>query len=352
MTEFIGCDMHKKYSVFVSMNEAGQAQPAVRVEHADRQAFRQYLGTLTKGSAVAVETTGTWYWLVDELEAVGLRPQLTNARTAKLLMGCRYKTDKLDAKGLATLLRNGTLPTVWIATAEVRDLRELTRTRMALSGMRTKVKNRILADFAKYGIPLEGYSDVFGLGGRRLLGRSLEALPEHTRQAVEDQLMVLDAVCQRIKAIEPRIEEVIQETPMLALLRSLPGIGKILATVIGLEIGTIERFATAERLCSYSGVVPCVRSSGGRTRFAHTASDVNRYLKWAFVEAANLVVANRERWHHPSLRQLYERICRRKNHPVATMAVARQLAESAFWVLKKEQPYREPFPVRGSSSPR
>jgi len=79
---------------------------------------------------------------------------------------------------------------------------------------------------------------------------------------------------------------------------------------------------------------------------------VNRYLKWALVEAANLVVANREGWHHPSLRYLYERICRRKNHPLATMAVARQLAEGAFGVLKKEQPYRRPSPVRGSSSPR
>lgn len=352
MSEYIGCDMHKKYSVFVSMNEAGKAQPAVRVDHHDRQAFRQYLKSLPQGTPVAVETTGSWYWLVDELEAAALRPELTNAKIAKHLMGGRNKTDKLDAKGLATLLRNGTLPTVWIATTEVRDLRELTRTRMALSGMRTKLKNRILADFAKYGIGLEGYSDLFGQGGRRLLGRSLEALPEHTRQAVEDQLIVLDAVCERIGAIEPRLAELIEETPMLALLRTLPGVGKILATVIGLEIGTIERFASAERLCSYSGVVPTVRSSGGRTRHGRTAADVNRYLKWAFVEAANLVVGNRERWNYPSLRQLYERVCRRKNHPVATMAVARQLAESAFWVLRKEQPYREPSLVRGSSSPR
>ncbi len=352
MNKYIGLDMHKKYSVFVSMDEAGRAQTPVRVGHEDREVFRSYLNRLPRASLVAVEATGSWYWLVDELEAAGLIPQLTNPKVAKLLMGLRNKTDKLDAQGLATLLRNGTLPTVWIATAEVRDLREVARTRMALSGMRTKLKNRILADFAKYGITLEGFSDLFGRGGRRLLERSMTALPEHTRQAVADQLTVLDAISERIADIEPRIERMVQDTPLLALLRTLPGVGKILATVIGLEIGTIDRFPTSERLCSYSGVVPTVHSSGGRTRFRRTAPDVNRYLKWAFVEAANLIVANRGRWNYPALQRLYERVRQRKNHAVATMAVARQLAESTFWVLRRHQPYREPSLVRGSSSPR
>jgi len=352
MNKYIGLDMHKNYSVFVCMDDAGKARAPVRVDHHDRQQLRGYLDRLPKGSPVALETTGSWYWLVDELEAAGLIPQMANAKLAKLLMGLRNKTDKLDAQGLATLLRNGTLPSVWIATSTVRDVREVTRTRMALSGMRTRLKNRILADFAKYGIALEGFSDLFGRGGRRLLERSLGALPQHTRQAVQDQLIVLDAVSKQIAEIEPRIEKLIQETPMLVLLRTLPGVGKILATVIGLEIGIIDRFPTSGRLCSYSGLVPTVHSSGGRTRLGRTAGDVNRYLKWAFVEAANLVIANRDRWHYPWLQQLYERLCRRKNHAIAAVAVARQLAESAFWVLQKQQPYREPSLVRGSSSPR
>jgi transposase len=149
MNEYIGLDMHTNSSVFVSLTEPGQAQTPVRVDHGDRQALQSYLPRLPKGSPVAVETTGSWYWLVDELEAAGLLPQWAPAKAAKLLMGLRNKTDRRDATGLATLLRNGTLPSVWMATAAVRDRRERTRTRRARSGLRTRLKNRILADFAQ-----------------------------------------------------------------------------------------------------------------------------------------------------------------------------------------------------------
>src|SRR5258706_911118 len=126
MEQFIGCDAHKKFSVFVAVNEKGQAGKALRVTH-DRQLYREFLARLPAHSAIAVEASGSYGWLVDEMERLGHRPKLANPLEAKRRMGLTKKTDKLDAKGLAILLRNGTLPEGCILPSELRDQRELLR---------------------------------------------------------------------------------------------------------------------------------------------------------------------------------------------------------------------------------
>jgi transposase len=128
MKHFIGCDMHKKYSVFVTMDEQGRTQAPVRVAN-DSLELGAYLKKLPAGTPVAVEASGGWYWFVDRLEEAGLDVRLVHPLEAKKRMGGRNKTDAIDAAGLAMLLRNGTLPEVWIPPAGLRDLRGLLRTR-------------------------------------------------------------------------------------------------------------------------------------------------------------------------------------------------------------------------------
>src|SRR5260370_9992913 len=131
MQQLIGCDAHKRYSIFSSVNEKGRIGRAVRVSN-DREAFRGYLEQLPTGSPIAVESSGHWYWLVDEIERAGHEPHLVNAGEAKRRMGKPNKTDKLDAEGPANLLRNGTPPAGWIPPIALRDQRELLRLRMFL----------------------------------------------------------------------------------------------------------------------------------------------------------------------------------------------------------------------------
>jgi transposase len=119
-----------------------------RIEHAP-DAICAALRGCRAGTAMAVEATGNWYWIVTEIEQAGLRPLLVHPRKAKLMMGQINKTDKLDAQGLNRLQRNGTLPTVWIPPGPLRDLRELTRTRLVLVAQRTRLKNRLSATLAK-----------------------------------------------------------------------------------------------------------------------------------------------------------------------------------------------------------
>jgi len=338
---YAGCDAHKHYSVFALANDKGPIGRPVRVEH-NRAIFRRFLEDLPERTTIAVETIGSWYWLIDAMKEAGHNPVLTDARKAKARMGQTNKTDKLDATGLTVLLRNGTLPGVWIPPQELRDQRELPRMRMSLVRMRTTLKNRILATLAKYAITIDEASDVFGKKGREELLKRIPELPPHTRFSVGTELKLLDQIEEEVDAVEGEIRTVVAETPAIRLLMSLPGVGMILGVVIALEVGDVERFASAERLASYAGTVPRVAASGGKIRYGKTRSDVNQYLKWAFHEAANVVASHQGRWSDRHVARLYGRLRERKGHGKAVVAVARHLAEATYWMLKKSVPYRDP----------
>lgn len=343
MEQFIGCDAHKKYSVFVAVNERGEAAEALRVGH-DREQYRQFLQRLPAGSQIALEASGHYYWIVDEMEAAGHHPRLVHPLEAKKRMGkTGKKTDKVDANGLGILLRNGTLPEVWIPPAQLRDQRELLRLRMFLVRQRTRLKNRIQGALARYNIQVE-VKDVFGVEGRRCLGRRLEELPEHTRRSVELELGTTDFVEIQVEEVEKHLGAIMQVTPEADLLKTLPYVGRILSMVMALEIGRVERFPSAAHLASYAGLVPRVHSSGGHTRLGQICGDVNQYLKWAFIEAGNLVVIHQRHLAGQHVVRLYQRVKRKRNHQKAVVAVARHLAEAAYWILKKQEVYRNPQP--------
>jgi transposase len=344
----IGCDAHKRYSMFAAVNSDGQLVRSTRVEHVTAL-YRDFLSGLPVGTPIAIETVGNWYWMIKEIEGAGHRPILVHAAKAKLMMGQINKTDKLDAKALAVMLRNGTLPSVWIPPAELRDQRELPRMRMSMVRMRTTLKNRIHATLAKYMITIDEVSDIFGKKGRAELEKQVATLPPHTRQSVSEELELLDEVEGHIQNCEGRIREIVKSTPEMELLKTIPGVGPILAIVIAWEVGDVSRFPGPEHLASYAGTVPRVHSSGGRTTFGRVRPDVNRYLKWALVEAANVNVLNRKRRTGSRLVGIYERIRERKGHAKAVVAVARNIAEAVYWILTRKEPYKEPQRPTSSS---
>jgi transposase len=340
MEQFIGCDAHKKFSVFVAVNEKGPASEAIRVEH-DRRLYREFLSQLPKPSPIAIEASGHYGWLVDEMEQSGHYPKLAHPLEAKRRMGKTKKTDQLDATGLAILLRNGTLPEVWIPPGQLRDQRELLRLRIFLVRLRTQVKNRIHATLARHNVQVPG-TDLFGVEARLKLAARLPELPTHSRETVGSELAVLDFLELQIESAEQRLEAIMVVSPEADLLKTLPCVGKILSMILMLEIGKVERFPTAAHLASYAGLVPRVHSSGGHTRMGQVCGNVNRNLKWAFVEAGNLVVIHQRRLAGSHVVRLYQRIRRAKNHQKAVVAVARHLAEASYWVLSKQEVYREP----------
>lgn len=328
MQPVVGCDAHKKFSVFVSVDQEGKASRPVRVEH-DHDVYSKFLHTLPPGSEIALEATGHWYWIVDAMEEAGHHPHLANPFEAKRRMAKSNKTDALDAKGLAVLLRCRTLPESWIPPGELRDQRELLRTRMALRDLRMSLKHRIYAAVDRYGLHPEAISDLFGTKGRVYLAAILERLPNETAKMTAMQLDSIDQIEEKIEMIERRIAEKLKTSPEIRLLRTIPGLGPILAPLVWLEVGMIERFPRAEHLASYAGLVPRIIASGGHIRHGGTCRNVNHYLKWAFVEAANVAVRMKAcRQQHIGL--LYQRLFPTKGHGRAAVAEPPALVGSYF----------------------
>ena len=351
MSKYIGCDAHRSYSTFVVVDENGRAGAPVRVEH-EREEFRTFLRSLPAGSPVGVEASGGWYWLIEEMEQAGLEPHLAHALEAKQRMRGRNKTDPLDARGLAWLLYEKRFPEVWIPSGKLLDLRGLMRSRLALRAYQSGLKCRILAAINRYGLRgnESNAGDWFKGKGRVRLSVHVGGLPENTREATIQEWQLVDQLERHIEQLEERIAEKIGKIGWVRLLETMPGVGKVLGATMYLEIGDVKRFPTASHLASYAGLVPRVYSSGGKTHYGSTPQDANRYLKWAFVEAANCTVMHKHRYGERHVGRLYERLKKAKGHGKAATAVARHLAEASWWILCKAQAYREPAPATMSSS--
>jgi transposase len=350
----IAFDSHKHYTLASVQNQQGTIVQEEKIMH-DRGNIQEFLKRWEPGTPVAVESIGSWYWIVDEIEAAGMQPRLVNPRKAKLMMGNINKTDRLDVRGLNQLQRNGTLPIVWIPPGKLRDERELPRIRMLMSNERTRLKNRIHSDIAKYGLQetFAEISDVFGKKGRVLLQKCMTLFPEHTAYTVKLLLEELEEIEKHIRQIEKQMQKTFTSTKEIQLLRSIPGIGFILGMVIWLEVGDVHRFAGPDCLANYAGVVPRIHSSGGKSRYGRQRSDTNHYLKWAFSEAANSIAIHRKSHPERHVSYLYSRVRQRRGHPIAVGAVARHLAEVTYWILMKHEPYKDPRffkSLRGSIS--
>jgi transposase len=165
-----------------------------------------------------------------------------------------------------------------------------------------------------------------------------------------EEWALLDELEKHIEAMEERIRQRIGSLGWVRLLKTLPGVGTILGSAIYLEIGEVSRFETAASLASYAGLVPTVHASGGKSWQGPTPRSANHFLKWAFVEAANVIATRQKAWADKHVVKLYQRLKSNKCHGKATTAVARHLAESSWWILTKKQPYRDPALGTMSSS--
>lgn len=166
------------------------------------------------------------------MEKTGHFPLLTNAARAKAMMDKINKTDKPDSRGLAALLRSGTLPSVWIPPAELRGKRELSRTSMALVRMRTMIKNRVQAILSKYALHMDETSDIFGLMALQVLENKARELPPFTRECLVKELELLDEVVKRVHQSKAEMKLMMAETEEIKLLPAIPGVGFILTVVI------------------------------------------------------------------------------------------------------------------------
>jgi transposase len=327
----IGIDLHSTNNVIVVMDETGRILCQRRVANE----LGIVLATLSpykeEHAGVVVESTYNWYWLVDGLQAAGYRVLLANTAAIKQYEGLKHSGDESDAAHLAQLLRLNILPTGYICPPEQRALRDLGRKRLQLGRSRT---SHILA--------VENI--VVRQTGARISSRAVKALdhealrklaqPEDVQMAIAANLAVIRTLSAQMDKIERRLREQVKPRAEFKLLTTVPGIGEVLCTVIMLEIGTIERFAQVGNFASYARCVDSKRLSNGKKKGAGNVKNGNRYLAWAFVEAAHFA-----RRYCPEAKRFYERKCARTNTIVATKALAHKLARACYHMLKENKAF-------------
>jgi transposase len=326
-----------------------RAVERTRLQHDDKDAMRVWLSHLDPEMPVALEATFGWPWVADLLEELGHPVHLGHPPVIRALAKHEAKTDRCDSDRLGKFQLRGILPESYLAPPEVRQRRERTRYRMALSALRTAVKNRAQAILHRFGI-LHDFSDLFGKAGRQFLD-NLE-LPDGSRKALHGCLELLDHLTLLIHEVEQWMVENLEEDELVRLLMTIPGIGLILAHVIRAEIGEIERFPTIRHLASYAGLAPMSNDTAGREGPRHCSSACNHVLRWAFIEAVHGVQRTKGS-HGLRLRQLHARLCgqgRPKGRKSsAKVAVAHELSKVVHVVWTKRVPYTDTPPPRPGS---
>jgi len=321
----VGIDLHRNRSHVAVIDGQGELSLSRRIVN-DRATFLELLAGLEGESRIAVEATYGWEWLAELLEDAGYEIHLAHPLRTRAIAAARVKTDAVDAKTLAHLLRADLLPEAYVAPRELRDLRELLRHRIALTGMRSALKNRVHAILAKHGITRQ-HSDLFGKGGRAFL-EALQ-LREAPRRRLDSPLALIDDFDREIEATSKEIEQRAKADDRVDVLTQIRGVGRYTAMLIIAEVGEIERFPDARHLCAWAGLTPTVRSSDGRARLGHISRQGSPALRWALVEAAQKCTTG-----GGPLRESFERIAKRRGRKIAKVAVARKILTLSYYGLR------------------
>ena len=338
----VGLDLHKKYSQLEVIDEAGLRRAGARIAN-ELEQVKGFLGSLGEPCRVVLEAGWNWGSMYDWLEGIEnvVEVQLAHPYGVRAIAAAQVKTDRIDARMLGQLLRVGLIPRAYIPGRETRQLREAVRQRLFLVRVRTMLKNRIHALLDRYHITPPPASDMFGKKGRDYLGKV--ELPGPAQELLRQDLRLLQTLSLEIGQTESLLAKTLAGDRRVELLRTIPGLGALLATVVALEIDRIERFARPAKLVAYAGLVPSTYSSGGKTSHGGLMKMSNKWLRWALVEAAWSAVR-----YDPYFRHQYALRHRSKGAKTAIIAVARRLTQVIWCVLTENRNYevRQPAAKR------
>jgi len=323
---FCGIDLHSNNCFIVISDENDKVLYSKRHPNNLEEICALLSPYLLQLFGVVVESTFNWYWLVDGLQAAGHRIHLANTTAIKQYDGLKHRGDESDARHLAHVLRLGILPEGHIMPKAERGVRDLARKRMQLVQMRTTQILSIETQMDQQrGCHLKS-NDIKKLssdGVDQLQFGAMESM------ALKANLTVMQSIETQITLIEKELAKHCRSHPGFALLKSVDGIGDVLATVILLETGAIGRFADVGNYASYCRCVGSAHVSNGKKKGEGNTKNGNRFLAWAYVEAANFAIRYSE-----AAKKFYQRKKAKRNATVAIKAVAHKLARACYHMLK------------------
>jgi transposase len=339
---YVGIDYHKRYSVLHATDERGAKLREGRIPGNSASGFAQFFSSLGEPSRVVMEACWNWGWLYDLLGEI---PQveeviLAHPYKTRLIAEAQIKTDRIDARVLANLLRGDLVAQSHAPSAATRQRKYLLRQRLFWVRLRTMLRNRTHAILDRQrGLARPQLADLFGKRGQGWMQKV--ELPQSADQPLLAQdLEVMRLLETKIKELDALIGRT--QSPEEKLLESFPGIGPVFSSVIATEIDGISRFCTAAKLCAYAGVVPTTHASGGRVFHGRLLWQCNKWLRWALIEAG---------WSAIQFSAYFGGLYRAargrgKNRNVAITVVAHRIAQIIWHCLVENRPYAEAMPSK------
>jgi transposase len=319
-------DLHSTNSVLVVIDEEDKIVYQKRLRNDLALILKELCVYQSRLEGIVVESTYNWYWLVDGLMEQGYTVHLANTAAIQQYEGLKYTNDDSDARWLAHVLRLGILPQGYIYPREERPVRDLLRKRSQLVRQRTmnllSIQNLLTRNTG---------SSMTANQIKRLDKAQVEGLlPDaDLTLAVKANWSVMCSADEEVERLEQRVTERVKLRAQFSFLKTVPGIGQILALTIMLETGDIRRFATVGHYASYCRCVGSQKISNGKRKGSGNTKNGNKYLAWAFVEAANFAIR-----YNSKIKSFYQRKKAKTKAVVATKAVAHKLCRACYHIMK------------------
>jgi transposase len=318
---YIGVDLHKRTLVVATEDDSGAREKAISFSCRETESIQSFFESRTPFRAV-IEASSSYRWLYDLLAPLG-EVVLAHPLQLRAIVAGRAKTDKLDAKLLAKLLRAALIPTAYVPPKPYAELRGATRARARLSRHITETKNELHALMAAAN-QHSPYRDAFCKTGRRWLQSVDIGIAGNI--ARDELLRRLEHYDAEIQLLDEKLEELAVGFPETEALRDLHGVGRYSALLIVAEIGEPWRFRNGRKVGAYAGLTAHVSQSGERAYHGHITRRGSPWLRWILVQAAMHIVRQDQ-----PLQNFYARIRKRSSANIARVAVARKLA-TICWV--------------------
>ncbi len=326
---YAGVDAHRTTAHITVMDDAGKILRRKRVS-SSFGGLQEALGDYQEPIKAVVEASHNWGLVYDWLAEIADEVVLAHPTKVRAIADARIKTDTIDSRTLAHLLRADLIPAAYAPSKEIRAVKRVLRQRMFLVRLQTMLKNRIHALLSQHSVVLPEATDLYGKVGFEWL-RAL-TLPDSDGRLLRDDLDLLETLRAHIVSTDRLIAELAANDNAVTWLASLPGIGTFLSVLIRYEVDDITRFREAKKFASYTGLIPSTYASGTRVYHGALTKQGNRWLRWAFIEGVGSAI----RVSAP-LRKYYEQIKARRGAKDARAATARKLAELAWtvWIERR-----------------
>ncbi len=325
---FVGIDLHKKFMQVALMESGGKVLQNKRVECDPKDVVKEF-SKLPANSRCVLESSSVWYGMYRFLRnKLNLDVMLSNPLATKRIAASKKKTDKVDAEVLADLLRGGYIAGCYVPDEKTVKERQLIRYRDKVVKERTRIKNGVHAILLQEGIKIPGqpFSSQYV--------RELHKLDDWR---IEKHIRAIAFLDQDITDCDNRIRDAVSKNRNARILKTMPGIGNVVALALASEIGGISRFSDMDHLASYFGLVPSVRNSASTVHHGRITKTGNSLVRHLLAEAVIVhVTFARNRKVSTPISEFYERLSKKRGSSKAKVAAAAKMLRIAFWMLKKE----------------